>query len=142
VSTEPAVATGPHVTFRFPDPQRSLHAVRLHQEIRVPGDRLGFAWEDGLWRLSLELPEIDRVEYLFELTRADGSTESVTDPVNPHRVPGAFGDKSVVELPGYRAPRWLGQPAPAGRRRVVTIAPRRCRCWWSTTARSTTSWPA
>jgi len=129
VSIEPALQAGPdveagHITFRFPDPERSLRAVRLYQEIRVPGDRLGFSWEDGLWQLSLELPEVDRVEYLFELTRADGSTKSVTDAANPRRVAGVFGDKSVVELPGYRAPEWLGQPAPDGKRRTVTVTAR------------------
>ncbi|MCY7374012.1 MAG: hypothetical protein LH461_10005 [Spirochaetaceae bacterium] len=129
MSTEPAVQAGPdveagHVTFRFRDPERSLLAVRLYQEIRVPGDRLGLVWTAGVWQLSLDLPEVDRVEYLFELTWADGSTESVTDPANPHRVPGAFGDKSVVELPRYRPPRWLGQPSPPGRRRDVPVRAR------------------
>lgn len=129
MQSEPPVQAGPdidatHVTFRIPDPGRRLSAARLYQEIRVPGHRLAFTWDDGTWRLLLERPEVDRVEYLFELTHADGSTESVTDPENPHRVTGAFGDKSVLEMPGYRAPRWLEQPAPTGRRRSVTVPAR------------------
>jgi enterochelin esterase family protein len=129
VPTEPALAAGPdvdatHVTFRFPDSARDLRAVRLYQEVRIPGDRLDFAWTAGAWELSVELPEVDRVEYLLELTYRDGSTESVTDPANPRRVPGAFGDKSVVELAGYRPPRWLDLPAPAGTRRTVAIPAR------------------
>ena len=38
------------------------------------------------------------MEYRFE---ADG--DSFCDPENPRRAPGAFGEKSVVEFPGYRA---------------------------------------
>ena len=47
------------------------------------------------------------MEYRFE---ADG--DSFCDPQNPHRAPGAFGEKSVVEFPGYRAPAWLAAPDP------------------------------
>jgi enterochelin esterase family protein len=98
--------------------------VRLYQEVRIPGDRLHFRWSGGVWELAVERPEVDRIEYLLELTRADGSTETVTDPGNPRRVAGAFGDKSVVELPGYRPPRWLDLPVPAGTRRTVAIPAR------------------
>ncbi len=47
------------------------------------------------------------MEYRFE---ADG--DSFCDPQNPLRAPGAFGDKSVVEFPGYRPPAWLAAPDP------------------------------
>ena len=43
----------------------------------------------------------------FELRHPDGWREEVCDPTNPRRAPGAFGDKSVVEFPDYRAPGWL-----------------------------------
>ena len=55
---------------------------------------------------------------------ADGSTRSVTDPANPRRVPGAFGEKSVLEFPGYQPPAWLARPGPPGRRRDLTIGSR------------------
>jgi enterochelin esterase-like enzyme len=112
------------VTFRLADPEHALRAVRLYQEVRIPGDRLDFRADADGWVLLLERPAVDRMEYLFEVTRADGSTEYVPDPVNPLRVGGAFGDKSVLELPGYRAPAWLTHPAPAGRRRELAVAPR------------------
>jgi enterochelin esterase family protein len=32
---------------------------------------------------------------------------TVTDPANPRRAPGAFGEKSVLELDGYEPPAWL-----------------------------------
>jgi enterochelin esterase-like enzyme len=129
VPTQPAVQAGPDVdettlTFRLADPERDLRGVRLYQEVRIPGDRLDFAWTDGEWQLTVDRPPVDRLEYLFQLTSADGSTESITDPANPLRAPGAFGDKSVLELPGYVAPRWLHLPAPAGVRRTVTVATR------------------
>jgi enterochelin esterase family protein len=40
------------------------------------------------------------MEYLFQVTDADGTTRFVTDPANPRRVPGAFGEKSVLEFRG------------------------------------------
>ncbi|MGH8775587.1 MAG: alpha/beta hydrolase [Jiangellaceae bacterium] len=55
-----------------------------------------------------------RAEYLLELHRADGSVDRTLDPLNPVRVGGVFGDKSVVEFPGYEPPRWLGTAAPPG----------------------------
>lgn len=112
------------VTFRYADPDRALQAVRLYQEVRIPGDRLGMTWADGTWSLTLDLPPVRRMEYLFELFRPDGSSEWVTDPANPRRVAGAFGDKSVLELAGYRAPAWLELPAPAGERRSVIVSSR------------------
>jgi enterochelin esterase-like enzyme len=36
----------------------------------------------------------------------------VCDPANPKRVPGAFGDKSVLECPEYAAPEWLTWDGP------------------------------
>lgn len=107
-----AVATGPEVTettvtFRFSDPDHALSGVRLSQDVRVPGDRLGFARDDDGWTLQLSRPDVDRMEYLFELRHPDGGTEHVLDAANPVRSRGAFGDKSVVQFPGYEQPDWL-----------------------------------
>jgi enterochelin esterase family protein len=129
VPTEPALDLGPetgatHVTFRFPDADRDLRGVRLYQEVRIPGELLDFAWRDGVWELSVPRPDVDRIEYLLELGHPDGSTDTVPDPANPLRVPGAFGDKSVIEMPGYLAPEWVDAPAPDGTRRTVSIPAR------------------
>jgi enterochelin esterase-like enzyme len=129
VPAQPLTEAGPvvdrgTVTFRYADPDRALQAVRLYQEVRVPGDQLGMTWAAGTWSLTLDLPPVRRMEYLFELFRPDGSSEWVTDPANPLRVAGAFGDKSVLELPGYRPPAWLDLPAPAGGRRSVVVSSR------------------
>ena len=68
------------------------------------------------------------MEYRFELEHPDGTTESVCDPGNPLRAPGAFGAKSVVEFPGYRAPAWLGGSGPgAGTVRELAIPSRSLR---------------
>ncbi|MEP6762308.1 MAG: alpha/beta hydrolase-fold protein [Sporichthyaceae bacterium] len=114
MSTSPAVTTGPEVTdstvtFRFADLDRALTGVRLSQDVRIPRDRLDFRrGDDGDWTLQVDGPDVDRMEYSFELTHSDGGTEHVLDPANDTTSPGAFGDKSVVLLPGYEPPDWLG----------------------------------
>src|SRR5690349_154055 len=126
---EPTSLSGPvvgerTVTFRLDDPEHRLRGVRLYQEVRIPGGLLDFVHVDGSWVLEVDRPEVDRMEYLFQVTRADGAEVWSTDPGNPRTVGGAFGDKSVLEMPGYRPPRWLDLPAPAGRRRELDIAAR------------------
>ena len=96
------------VRFTLTDPDHRITAVRLWQEVRLPGDQLGFGFADGLWTLTIVRPPVDRMEYLFELTHGDGGTETICDPANPLRVGGAFGDHSVLEFPSYARPSWLG----------------------------------
>jgi enterochelin esterase-like enzyme len=93
------------VTFRLPDD--GYMSVRLQQELERPRSGPPFARADGGWELAYRRLQVDRMEYRLE---ADG--ESFCDPFNPLRAPGAFGDKSVVEFPGYRAPAWLAAPDP------------------------------
>jgi enterochelin esterase-like enzyme len=69
---------------------------------------------DGVWSVSFERPAVNRFEYRFELVRADGSRDTICDPANPLRAPGAFGERSVVEFPGYRPPAWLRAAVPEG----------------------------
>lgn len=109
-----ATDAGNAVTFRLIDPYARLRAVRLYQEVRVPGNQLDFGWADGVWTLLLPRPAVNRMEYLFELRHANDSRETILDPTNPLRAPGAFGDKSVIEFPEYRPPRWLAWPEAPG----------------------------
>lgn len=107
------------LTFSYPDPDRTLAGVRLvhEREIAIPGLPLDFApgSSSSSWRLRLPRPSVDRMEYLLEVEDATGDTRLVCDPTNPLRAPGPFGDKSVVEFPGYHRPSWLGNgAAPAG----------------------------
>ncbi len=126
---DPTSVSGPVVgertiTFRYDDPDRDLRGVRLYQEVRIPGGLLDFVHRDGSWVLEVDRPDVDRMEYLFQLTGADGTERWALDPANPARVGGAFGDKSVLELPGYRPPSWLGRAAPPGRRRDLDVSAR------------------
>ncbi|MFL6163221.1 MAG: alpha/beta hydrolase [Jatrophihabitantaceae bacterium] len=112
-TSAPAV-TRSAVTFRLVDRQARLRSVRLQQEVRVPGDRLNFRYRQGMWRLRLPRPAVDRMEYLFEIEHRNGDRQTMPDPANPRRAPGAFGEKSVIEFPGYRPPRWLDWPRAEG----------------------------
>ena len=102
------------VTFRLADPEGRLAGVRLVQDVRVPGDRLGFRRRGDQWELAIDRPPVQRMEYLLELRHPGGGTETVLDPGNPQLVAGAFGPKSVLEFPGYAPPGWLAGPAGPG----------------------------
>lgn len=102
------------VTFRLPDPLHRLAGVRLWQDVRIPGDRLGFHLDGDGWKLVIDRPPVNRMEYLLELRYPDGSTGTVLDPGNPRQVAGAFGPKSVLEFPSYTPPAWLTAPAGNG----------------------------
>ncbi|MEO7261284.1 MAG: alpha/beta hydrolase-fold protein [Jatrophihabitantaceae bacterium] len=99
------------VTLRLHDLHARLRGVRLSQDIRIPGDQLDFSYRRGWWTLRVPRPAVDRMEYLLELRHPNEGRETIPDPANPLRVAGAFGDKSVIEFPGYRRPGWLDLPA-------------------------------
>ena len=100
--------------FRDPVPGRRLRGVRLWQELGLPAQHVQFAHDDGGWSLRLPPPDVRRMEYLLELQHPDGGSELVRDPSNPRRAGGAYGEKSVLEFPGYAAPWWLdARPVPA-----------------------------
>jgi enterochelin esterase family protein len=64
---------------------------------------------------------VARLEYQLEVVRGDGSSERLCDPSNPNRAPGAFGEKSVLLLPGYTSPRWLGEDGVPGRTKELEV---------------------
>ena len=117
------MASGPEihadrVIFRLAD--RGYAAVRLQQELERPRSGPQFTQRDGVWELLYRRPQVDRMEYRFE---ADG--EPFCDPHNELRTRTSFGERSVIEFPGYRPPAWLSAPDPAP---PVAIAPR-TRLW-------------
>jgi enterochelin esterase-like enzyme len=109
------------LTFRYADPQRRLAGVRLRQHAGLPGDRLDFTYDDGLWVLRLPPPDAWRLEYQLELRHPGGEVETVNDPANPERVGNPFGEKTVLRRRDYRPPAWLERPAMPGQWRELTI---------------------
>ncbi len=102
----------PTVDFALPDRFGRLAGVRLWEEVGA-AEPLDFARTGGVWRLRIEQPDVDRMEYLFDVADSNGHRATLPDPGNPLRVGGAFGDKSVLEFPGYQPPGWLDcEPAP------------------------------
>ena len=102
----------PTIDFALPDRFGRLAAVRLWQEVGAAGP-LDFVRIGGKWRLRLAQPDVDRMEYLFEVADRNGHRATLPDPGNPLRAGGAFGDKSVLEFPGYQPPAWLdAEPEP------------------------------
>src|SRR3954465_10712893 len=91
------------VALRLPDPEGSYSTVRLSSDVSSEA----FRREADGWVLELELPDVQRLEYRLEVSHPGGGHEWILDPGNPKRAPGAFGDKSVLELPGYAPPAWL-----------------------------------
>ena len=135
--------------------------MRLCSDLPLSEARRAYARHNGEWRLELAPPPVARLEYELEVVDHDGDAALVCDPGNPHRAPGAFGEKSVLLLPGYAPPRWLAGEGVPGRTQELTPAARarrggprrasgaprtpvpvsRCRCSSRTTAPSTTGWP-
>jgi len=113
---------GAEIVFRLDDPDGNLTAVRLWQELGVPGDSLDFQRVDDGWELRLPRPPVHRMEYLFQVTGVDGEQATAVDPTNPRVVGGAFGDHSVLELPGYRTPSWCTAEERPSRLDPLTIA--------------------
>jgi enterochelin esterase family protein len=108
--------------FRLADPDGRYAAVRLCCDLPLTDAQRSFARAGDEWELQLDPPAIGRLEYELELELADGTAETVLDPANPHRAPGAFGEKSVALAPGYEPPAWLAADGVEGR--FIEIAPR------------------
>ncbi len=133
---EPAAVTGP-LTLRVADPDRALAGVRLQLDLRMPAELLEFRRAGEWWELAFEPPPVWRLEYLLELRYADGGSKVVTDPANPRQAAGAFGPKSVLELPGYEPPAWLSGPADSGAARAFdTMTEVAARVWAPAGARA------
>ena len=108
----PTAVEGQEVAFRRADPEHALAGVRVWCDLDLGAD-LALGRVAGGWELRLPLPDLDCLEYLFE-TGPEGETTTETDPGNPVRVDGAFGEHSVLALPGYVPPAWLDEPGVEG----------------------------
>jgi enterochelin esterase-like enzyme len=103
------------LTLRLADPEGRYAAVRLCSDLPLSDRERTFARDGDEWVLEIGTPPVARLEYHLEVTGADGSTETGPDPANPLRAPGAFGEKSVLQLPGYEPPAWLEDETVEGR---------------------------
>jgi enterochelin esterase family protein len=99
------------LTFRVADPDRRYVAVRLSSDLPIDGS---FRRDGDDWVLVIDPPGIARLEYTLAIEHADGIAETVCDPANPERAPGAFGEKSVMLTPQYAPPAWLEAPGVEG----------------------------
>ncbi len=102
------------VTFRFPGTDPEIVNVRLLQEVVHDAGEQRFERKRDGWELRFERAPVARFEYRFELERFDSSRDAICDPANPLLASGAFGERSVVEFPEYRAPAWTEMTAPEG----------------------------
>ena len=147
------------LTFRVADPERRYAAVRLCSDLPLSDAERSFGRDGDEWVLEIDAPAIERLEYHLEVVDAYGGTQTGPDPGNPLRAPGAFGEKSVLLLPGYEPPAWLEADAVEGAYRDFAVRGRglganvtgwiwsppgpsttsRCRCSSPTTGPSTTS---
>ena len=121
-----AAALLDELVLHYPDRDGALAGVALAGELWKRRPPLPFTRADEAWELRVRRPPVDRIEYELLLTHADGRTEHVLDPDAP-LAPGPFGDKSVLELPGYERPAWLAENAREGGIRSLHLPSRRLR---------------
>jgi enterochelin esterase family protein len=77
--------------------------------------------DDGLFELQWPRPDVARLEYMIRVLHDDGGEEHGLDPSNPATAPGAFGDKSVLELPDYVPPAWIARSPAEGEVREASL---------------------
>ncbi|MFN2563268.1 MAG: hypothetical protein ABR571_18500 [Jatrophihabitans sp.] len=70
--------------FQLADRPGRPAGVRLAQEIGL-AEPLDFVRTAGVWRLDVELPDVARMEYLFEIRDGHGARTTIPDPANPRR---------------------------------------------------------
>ncbi len=88
---------------------------RVWYHLRDHGADPTFQLEGAQWVARIPRPPVARMEYLLIVEWPDGTESMVTDPANPRRVRSVFGDKSVIEFPGYAVrggSRWPTPPTP------------------------------
>jgi len=109
-----------HVRFRLEPVLPGVTGVALECD-RVIGGGRDFRADGAAWVLDVPRPAVQRLEYRFAVARGD-EVELVLDPSNPVTVHTAFGDRSVLELPGYTPPWWLSAPAVEGGTESMSLA--------------------
>lgn len=95
-----------HVRFSYVG-DADVTALVLQCDRAVEGPREFHGAPGEPWQLDLPRPSLSRLEYRFAVGRGE-DISVILDDDNPVRVRTAFGERSVLELPGYAAPWWLG----------------------------------
>ena len=111
------MVTDNYIDFCVSDPDEAFEGVGLLQEVARPRHALPFVRLPGTgeWRLHFPRPRALRMEYRLELQHRDGTHEVVCDPGAQVRAGGPFGERSVIEMPGYERPKWIdADDPPAG----------------------------
>ena len=116
-SVDPATGT---VTFVV-DEDAGVTPAHLWYHLRDFGDDPAFHPRGGHWVATLPPPPVDRLEYRIVVREDDGTEAMLLDPRNPRQAPGVFGANSLLELPGYRPPEWLGTASPAWGPEPITV---------------------
>jgi len=80
---------------------------RVWYHLKDHGADPTFRLEGAQWVARIPRPPVARMEYLLVVEWPDGTESMVTDPANPRRIRSVFGDKSVIEFPGYARPWWI-----------------------------------
>ncbi|HKJ55239.1 MAG TPA: alpha/beta hydrolase-fold protein [Nitriliruptoraceae bacterium] len=101
----PEVVDG-RLVFHLDDPHQLLRQVQLACDDDVVVATRFRRTADG-WVLSVQPPDLDRLEYRLLVTDATGATSVILDPSNHVEVATAFGHRSVVHMPDYVEPAWL-----------------------------------
>ena len=77
----PTAVEGEEIAFRLADPEHALPGARLWCDLDL-GAVLDLAEVPGGWELRLPLPDLDCLEYLFEIP-ADGDGRPPARPRQP-----------------------------------------------------------
>ncbi len=80
----------------------------------MPGGR-EFRRDTGGWVLDLPRPTALHASSTALPWRAGTTSRWCSTRANPRTVATAFGERSVMEIPGYAPPWWLSAPAAPGR---------------------------
>ena len=107
------------IVFRLGDTDHEHEQVTVWLDVVRPPEwpsELTLQAVEGGWELRVDVPDLDCLEYLFDVGGV-----LAPDPGNPDQVEGAFGPHSWLAMPGYQPPAWL-EPEPAdGRRHQLTL---------------------
>lgn len=117
----PPAVVDDRLVFHHHDPDHGLRQVQLACDDDIVA-ATRFRHAAGGWTLSVPTPDVLRLEYRLLITDSEGQSHVMLDPTNPLRVSTAFGNRSVVELPGYDQPDWLTSPTVAAHTKQRTVA--------------------